>query len=765
MALSPGAQLGPYEILAFIGAGGMGEVYRAVDTRLHRTVAIKILIGPLQGTNANRRFLQEARAASALNHPNIVILHDICAHQDQEFLVMEHIQGQTLEHLIPDEGMPLETVARIGEQIASALAAAHSAGIVHRDIKPANVMLTSSDQIKVLDFGVAKIAEPLQANPYDETLPGQITTPGMIVGTVAYMSPEQARGAPLDGRSDLFSLGCVLYEAATGRRPFRGETALIVMHEIAVATQAAPSTLRPELPAAFDRLIATCLAKSPDQRPASAADVVRDLKSLVSKDRVTVRTADGRRALAVLPFQFRTSIAEDQFLSVALADALIHRLTSSQALLVRPMASVMKYAGKETECAQAAHDLNVDLVVEGTIQKAGARIRVLVHTHRVSDCVTIHSDKFDGSMEDLFGLQDRIVDSVSDALIPHREATAEPAQAPTTNPQAYELYLRATDRILQMDKFDTQVAIEMLNRAIDLDADFADAWGKLAQAYTQMAMHLDPDPKWLDLSERAIAKTLELDPVHYDALCARGLVLWTPARGFQHRPALRALNASLKIHPAYESAHQFRGAILFHLGFYNQAEHDTKAALLVNPGHVLSVMAMGVIAQYRGDYETACEFIDRSLWLNPSAIHPNLFSAGPYIHIGRLDVAMGKIRKARLLFPDEPQLLAQEGLVRAHEGNFAAAEQLADQAAANKRSLNHTHHSWHDAAGVFTLCGKPEKAVSLLRRCAELGLPNYQLFRSDPHLNGLRGHAGFEELMSALRRDHEAYRDEFGLSR
>jgi serine/threonine protein kinase/Flp pilus assembly protein TadD len=766
MTLVPGAQLGPYEILASIGAGGMGEVYRAVDSRLGRTVAIKILTGTEPESNAQRRFLQEARAASALNHPNIVIVHDICSHQGVDFLVMEHIQGQTLEDLIPAEGLPLETVARIGEQIASALEAAHSAGIVHRDIKPANVMITTAHQVKVLDFGIAKMAVPIDTNPYDNTLPaGQITTPGMIVGTVAYMSPEQARGEALDQRSDLFSLGCVLYETATGRRPFRGETALMIMHEIAVVTQAAPSTLRPELPAAFDRLISACLAKSPDQRPGSAAQIARDLKSLASPDRISIRAPDGRRALAVLPFQFRTSIAEDQFLSVALADALIHRLTSSEALLVRPMASVMRYAGKEIECAQAARDLNVDLVVEGTIQKAGARIRVLVHAQRVADCVSLHSEKFDGSMEDLFDLQDRIVDSVSDALIPESKASAEAAQPPTRNPQAYELYLRATDRILQLDNFDMQVAIEMLNRAIELDPDFTDAWGRLAQAYTQMAMHLDPDPQWFDRAERAIARTLELDPVHYDALCARGLVLWTPSRGFQHRPALRALNASLRLRPGNESAHQFRGAILFHLGFYNQALRDTEAALLVNPGHVMSFLGMGMIAQYRGDYETACELMDRSLFLNPSGVHANLFSAVPAILVGRMDLAVEKIRKARLLFPDEPQLIAQQGLVLAHEGNFLAAEEMADQAVAGKRSLTHTHHGWHDAAGVYSLCGKPQKAIALLRRCAEFGLPNYLLFQSDPHLQALRGHPAFQELMSALRRDHDAYREEFGFTR
>jgi Flp pilus assembly protein TadD len=221
----------------------------------------------------------------------------------------------------------------------------------------------------------------------------------------------------------------------------------------------------------------------------------------------------------------------------------------------------------------------------------------------------------------------------------------------------------------------------------------------------------------------------------------------------------------LKINPGYDIARQYRGAILFHLGFYDQAERDTEAALLVNPGHVMSVLAIGMIAQFRGDFEAAYDLMGRALSLNPTGVHANLFSAVPAIQLGRLDVAIERIRKARLLFPDEPQLTAQEGLVLAHEGKYRQAEELADQAIASKRSLTHTHHSWHDAAAVYTLCDKPEKAISLLSRCAETGLPNYLLFQSDPHLRGLSGHPEFQSLISNLRRDHDAYREEFGFTR
>ena len=307
----------------------------------------------------------------------------------------------------------------------------------------------------------------------------EVTIPGIVMGTISYMSPEQTRGEPVDGRSDIFSLGCVLYQAVTGRLPFRGASTLATMHEIATATPAAPSSLRPELPAAFDRLIAACLEKNPKQRPGSGQTTV-DLKRLASsREEVPARVRTERPSVAVIPFQLRTSIPEDQFLSVALADAVIHRLSSTGKLLVRPIASVMRYKGTETEWAQVARDLNVDMVVEGTIQKMGAKVRVLVQAHRASDTRTLHSAKHDGDLDDLFGLQDRIADSVSDVFVPRDQSSAPAAAPPTKNPLAFELYLRAVDRLAHWNKFDISSAIEMLSRVVELDPAFADAWGRL----------------------------------------------------------------------------------------------------------------------------------------------------------------------------------------------------------------------------------------------------------------------------------------------
>jgi serine/threonine protein kinase/tetratricopeptide (TPR) repeat protein len=279
--LASATHLGPYRIEAPLGAGGMGQVYRASDTRLHRTVALKVLPrDEFTYAERKRRFLQEAQAASALNHPNIVVLHDIASDRGIDFLVMEYVNGKTLKEMISAEAMPLKEVSRYGAQVASALAAAHAAGIVHRDIKPANIMITSESQVKVLDFGVAKLMERAVLDTKDETrrIGPTNTMPGMLVGTVSYMSPEQTRCERLDGRSDIFSLGCVLYEAATGRLPFQGPSTLSVMHEIATVNPPVPSALRTDLPVEFDLLIERTLAKDKDQRYASALELAEALK-------------------------------------------------------------------------------------------------------------------------------------------------------------------------------------------------------------------------------------------------------------------------------------------------------------------------------------------------------------------------------------------------------------------------------------------------------------------------------------------------------
>lgn len=749
----PGTRFGRYLMHQSIGAGGMGEVYRALDMTLNRTVAIKILPPGKRKDDlpAWLRFLNEAQLASSLNHPGIVALYDIAQHEGTDFLVMEYVEGKTLRDLIPESGLPLDQLIAFGSQIAQALGAAHAAGIVHRDIKPANIMVTSAGAVKVLDFGVAKGAM------HDEI---QLTGVGQIVGTIAYMSPEQTRGEPLDFRSDIFSLGIVLYQAATGKLPFVSENTVGLLHQV---NRGEPSPLgqhRPDLPAAFLRLVMRCLAKDREDRPESAIAVATELRTLdLSSGPAASSLGTRRDAVAVLPMKIRGA-ASDRFLSTSLAEAIVHRLSTAGGLVVRPLSSTLRYAGEDVEWTTPARELNVDLIVEGTVHIAGGRIRVLAQVHRLGDRQTLASIKQDGDFDDLFALQDRLTDAVSDVFLP-RAASPDTRVPPTRNSAAFELYLRAVDRQVHVEKFEMQSAIELLTRAVEMDPNFADAWGLLAQACAQMGSHLDSDPKWFAMGEQAIARALELDPVQCTALCAKGMIVWSPSRSFQNRAALRALNAALKIDPSRPTARHQRSGVLWHLGFTRAAEADAQQLKLTSPA--LGIMHLAAAALQSGRFEQSAELYYRALEIEPNGVLNHVMSPMAILYAGRTEEARQRVANARRLFPAESFGLGMEAILAGLEGDVRRAEQLADEAALSTHSLTHTHHTWHSCAAAYALCGRTEKALHELERCAAMGLPNYQFFLVDPCLQSLRGNARFDHFVTTLRRQQDSIREEFAI--
>ena len=486
--VGPGTQLGPYRIEALIGCGGMGEVFRARDTRLNRTVAIKILPrDKVADTERKRRFLQEARAASALNHANIVTVHDISSDNDIDYLVMEYVRGKTLKELIPDHGLSFENVCMYGMQAASALASAHAARIIHRDIKPANIMVTPEAQVKVLDFGLAKLAAAAESS--DERSVVAQTTRGVLMGTVSYMSPEQTRGEPLDARSDIFSLGSVLYQATTGTLPFCGPGILAIMHEIASVDPPAPGEVRPGVPRSLDEIILKCLRKDLTQRFQTMGEVEAALCQAESaKQRGGVQFSAPPPSIAVLPFANMSSDKEQEYFSDGLAEEIINALAHVSGLNVTARTSAFAFKGKNMTVAQIAHELGVVHILEGSVRKAGNRIRVTAQLINASDGFHVWSERYDRELTDIFAVQDEITQAIAEVLrVKLSPQTAAPRRY-EPNLRAYDAYLKARDLWFRRTTPEWLVRFrELLERAIELDPKFALASSFLGMYYTMQA--------------------------------------------------------------------------------------------------------------------------------------------------------------------------------------------------------------------------------------------------------------------------------------
>ncbi len=759
-----GRNISHYRIEEELGRGGMGVVYRARDERLQRSVALKLLPEQIAGQAERRaRILAEARAAAALNHPGITTIYEVGEDGDQLFIAMELVAGKTLRAMLSEGALEPRALARLGAQVAEALAAAHAQGVVHGDVKPENIIVQADGRVKLLDFGIARqvAAETLtltRAAPAASWLPDS-----QIAGTLAYMAPEQLRAEPTDARADLFSLGVVLYELAAGRRPFAGPTATALIAQILNEPPTPLGSAGPIVPGELARIIHKLLEKNPNSRYQSARELQVDLNNLardLELGAVLPAAVAGKRAVAVLPFKLLTPNPEDDYLSVALADAVINELGAGGALLIRPTSTVLRYAKQPIDPLLAARELNVQVIVDGSIQKFGPKLRVHVQALNAADGMTLLSSKYDSEMAALFGLQDQMAEALSRALgVRAAPATAEP---PTKNPKAYELYLRGAERLSRLNRWDIRTAIELLEDATKLDPRFADAWGRLAEAYLQMGLHFEPGPQWFRRAERVVRRALSLDPQNANAHCARGRILWSAPKRYQNRPALRAHAAALRFNPSCLEALRNRAVIFYHVGLFEEARENLRAGLVIHPEDPLLLLSTGHLHLFLRDYARAEDYYARVLRVDPANLIANLTAPVIPLYQQRLDRAEEQIRAARHVVAD-PMLTSVEALLWAQRGEKRKAEKAVREALRTGKSLLHAHHTLHYAAAACAVLGQPAQAVQLLRKASATGLPNYPLYRDDPHLASLRNHPPFLRLFADLKRDWEKYRREFAM--
>jgi non-specific serine/threonine protein kinase len=732
--LNSGETLGPYRILRLLGTGGMGEVHLALDTRLDRKVAIKVCQEQFSG-----RFEREARAISALNHPNICTLYDVGAN----YLVMELVEGETLRDLLKS-ALSVERSLEIAKQVLEALGAAHRAGIVHRDLKPTNIMVRADGYLKVLDFGLAKrtaLAADMESAPTTD-----MSLPGEILGTIAYMSPEQIAGQNVDQRSDLFAIGIILYEMLTGRNPWLRTSAVDTLHAI-LHDEAPVDLLRADIAAIVEKL----LCKNPVGRYPSV-EAVLEAMARRSGDAAATRPCSQRlTSIAVLPFAFFSEVEERKALSFGFADALITTLASLDDVIVAPTSAILKYA-PGAEPAQVCRDLGVRHTLQGNIQKIGAQWRVSIQLFDVATGRMTFSERHDFRMENIFEVQDEIGRRVVDALESRFVRVAPKSRDRySSDPEAYGEFITGLRESYGDSPQEFQSAAEHLAKAVERDPDFALAHAWLSQVSMQMHFAYDAQRTWLEKAEHHYQRAVTLDPDLPEAHWARAAILWSPAKNFQHAEAIAALERVLEARPNFDRAHNRMAAICFHIGRFEEARIAHEQALKSNPKNVSYNLEW--IDLYSGDFARAKEAGEA--WFRKSSGNKNAlwYSAHSVLLTGDLDVAGHRLAVALEKYRDEPLFISLQGMLHARRGQISPALDCVRRALDFPISFGHAHHTYHHVACIYAVLGENEKAMAWLEKSIDNGNPCWPFFQIDPYLENLRREPRFRQSIAALERE------------
>jgi TolB-like protein len=793
-----GRQLGSYVVGPLLGAGGMGEVYRARDTKLGRDVALKILPASVaMPPDRLSRFGREARLLAALNHPNIAVIHGTEDGHGVYALVLELVEGPTLAEKLTAlkaeaKGLPVGVAISIARQIADALDSAHKKGIIHRDLKPANVKLTSDGRVKVLDFGLAKIvtgdgATDLTSAP---TMTIGATREGTIVGTAAYMSPEQARGLAVDKRTDIWAFGCVLFELLTGRCAFARDT---ITDTLAAIVEREPpwETLPATTPTSLVRLLRRCLEKDVNRRFHDIADVRHELEDAgvtPAKTSPRRRWIPTRRALlvtvgvlvlvvgalgyvwwtqahapsepeikslAVLPL--KSLAADDNYLGMGIADAAIRRVSQTGRVIVRPTSAVRRYLTEDIDALAAAQQLKVDSVLEGSFQRSGDRLRVSVNLLRTRDGASLWADSFDIGTADIFTVQDTVAQQVASHLRLQLDASqkAHLTKRYTSNPDAYEFYLKGTynfDQRLRDPVRQTRLAIDFYEQAIAADPNFALAHAQLAAAFATRAVFLDPTQSmWVERANEEIRRAERLDPDLADTHLARFQLLYSEFEGYQVEAAAREVLQAIRLNPNvghHELAYMFN-----HMGLEDLAVRELSREVEIDPtsdGPSGTAVLMYDVQSRYDDY-AADHRIRRESKMDALHLMSN----------GRLAEAQTVIDEWSKQ-PNTNELVMTEALLLALKGDYAAAEAQIPVALARHPLKDPLyHHDAYSIACVYAMEGKSAEAVKWLRESAVSGYHLYPRYQRDTFLGRIRQSPEFIQFLAEMKAENDRYRQEF----
>jgi serine/threonine protein kinase/tetratricopeptide (TPR) repeat protein len=824
MTLASGTKLGRYEIRSKLGAGGMGEVFLAHDAMLDRKVALKILPPELASNqNRMRRFTQEAKAAAALNHPNIAHIYEIGEHEGMHFIAMEYVDGSTLREAIHRERIGIPKLLRYLQQVAEGLTKAHAAGIVHRDLKPDNVMITRDGYPKILDFGLAKLTEPLTPKPMTshaeattEVLSRPLSRPGLVMGTVGYMSPEQVQGHPVDHRSDIFAFGCLLYEAATGQRAFESESTIDTLHKIVHTPARLVRDLNPSAPADLTRIVRRCLAKDPDDRYQSIReaaielrDVRRDLEGAVEvetsvplatvtsteRNAATVAgtprstspssaeyifagikhhrlatavvlativlgsiaiaaylylrsTAVAIDSIAVLPFVNQNRDPNTEYLSDGLTESITNSLSQLSNLRVIPSPSIARYKTKEIDAITAGNELGVRAILTGRILQRGDSLTVNAALIDVRDNKQLWGEQYNRKVADALAVQQEISREISERLRTRLsgEEQKQLKKRDTSNPEAYQAYIRGRYYWNKRTAENVKKAIEQFQQAAEKDPNYALAYVGLADCYVLLieyagASTTDTVPKSIALAERALQLDPSLGEAHTSLGWCYGAGLW------QWGKAESEFKRAIELSPNYPTAHQWYSLVLRDQGRFDEAKFEIKRAQELDP---LSLIIGQSVAQsylfLEGDSTRALEEAKRVVDLDPNYPRGLEVLGWIYLKQGRNSEAIAALQKAVAAGGDR-RIFSSLGYVLAISGKKAEALKLLKEVQAKYER----HEALgKDVAGIYAGLGDKDQVFIWLEKDFQARVGPLSRIRWEPPFESVRSDPRFADLLRRM---------------
>jgi len=727
-----GQTLAHYNITRKIASGGMGIVYEAEDTRLGRRVALKFLPEQMaQNTQLIERFQREARAASALNHPNICTIHAIEQVEGQNFLVMELLEGQTLAHMLGRVTFSMDKLLPIATQIADALESAHAKGIVHRDIKPANIFITDRGQVKILDFGLVKIApDELQVNEQNSTKVEpqfQLTSPGVAMGTASYMSPEQARGQLVDARTDLFSLGTVLYQMAGGVLPFPGDTSAVVFDAILNRDPEPVDKINPALPAEFGRILAKLLEKDRTLRCQSATELKTDLnrlkRDLDSGGRRAAELSETKsgipkpasHSIAVLYFENLSGVKEDEYLRDGITEDIITELSKIRGLNTFSRPTVLAFRDKQVTPSQIGQVLKAAYVLTGSLRRSGNRLRITTQLVDTQTDFPLWSERYDREMKDVFEVQDEIARKIAEAL----RVTLSPqeledlALKPTENLQAYDLYLRGKRYARRQTRQDLEFALQMFENAVAIDPSFALAYAACANACAMFYCNYSRDAIWVERARNASGKAVALRWDLPEVMVSQAWVLYATEL---HDEAVRMVQKAIERKRDCEGAYYLLCRALFSAGRYQEIEDVMETALEVSGEdynvYVPIANALGALGKKEAHLNLLVRRIaalENHLKQVPEDARARVLMATDYADLGRVEDALRELNMAITLRANEASIL-------------------------------------YNAACTYALLKRKREALDTIKKAWEAGFKDSVWARRDPDLALLHDDPEFQRL-------------------